>query len=164
MTIARVHDRLYRSEQMTTVKLDELLRDVGEDLAPALVTIDGMPVRLSVEASSIEIAVDQAVPLALAVNELVSNAIKYAFRDGRSGRVWITLERADDAHARLAVEDDGVGLLEDFDPGASKGLGMGLVTGLVSQAGGTFAHGRSERGGARFVIVFPLARSSAGRG
>jgi two-component sensor histidine kinase len=162
MTIARVHDRLYRTEQVTTVKLDELLRDIGEDLAPALITVDGIPARLRVEGTQVEISVDQAVPLALAVNELVTNAVKHAFPEGRAGHISVMLELIDEANARLGVDDDGIGLPQGFDPKASSGLGMGLVIGLVSQAGGTFTYGRSARGGARFVIEFPLSKASIG--
>lgn len=161
LTIARVHDRLYRADHAATVKLDELLTDVGEDLGPTLVTIDGFPVNLSVKAASVELGVDKAVPLALAVNELVTNSVKYAFSGRGNGHVWVNLSLTQGGSARLTVEDDGTGLKEGFEPSVSSGLGMGLVTGLVRQAGGVFSFGRSERGGARFVIDFPIGETRA---
>jgi two-component sensor histidine kinase len=154
LTVARVHDRLYRTDKLATVKLDELLRDVGDDLSPTLLTIDGAPVTLIVEAEPVEITVDKAVPLVLAVNELVTNAVKYAFPRGRPGRIRVTLRDGGDV-VSLVVEDDGVGLPPGFDMTKSTGLGFTLVTGLVSQVGGTLASDAAPTGGARFAIAFP---------
>ncbi len=154
LTVARVHDRLYRTDKLATVKLDELLRDVGDDLAPTLLTIDGAPVTLAIDTEPVEVSVDKAVPLVLVVNELVTNAVKYAFPRGRAGRIWASLRDGGDV-VRLTVEDDGTGLPPGFDLAKSTGLGFTLVTGLVNQVGGALAHDASPRGGARFAITFP---------
>jgi two-component sensor histidine kinase len=154
LTVARVHDRLYRTDKLATVKLDELLRDVGDDLAPTLLTTDGAPVMLVVDADPVEVTVEKAVPLVLAVNELVTNAVKYAFPRGRAGRVWAQLRSGSD-DVTVIVEDNGAGLPPDFDTAKSTGLGLTLVAGLVNQVGGTLTPGTSPQGGARFTIVFP---------
>jgi two-component sensor histidine kinase len=154
LTVARVHDRLYRTDKLATVKLDELLRDVGDDLSPTLLTVDGAPVSLAIDAEPVEIAVDKAVPLVLAVNELVTNAVKYAFPRGRPGRIRATLRDGGD-EVSLVVEDNGVGLPADFDMTKSTGLGFTLVTGLVHQVGGTLTPDGAPNGGARFTITFP---------
>jgi two-component sensor histidine kinase len=154
LTVARVHDRLYRTDKLATVKLDELLRDVGDDLGPTLLTVDGAPVMLVVDAEPVEITVDKAVPLVLVVNELVTNAVKYAFPPGRAGRIWVRLRNGGD-DVTLIVEDNGIGLAADFDMSRSSGLGFTLIAGLVAQVGGALAPGKAPQGGARFTVVLP---------
>jgi len=71
--------------------------------------------------------------LALIVNELVTNAVKYAFSNRDDGRIYVRLARQDAGTALVSVRDDGIGLAADFDLKKSKGLGMQTVTGLAKQ-------------------------------
>jgi len=157
MTIAHVHDRLYRSDQATRVKLDGLLEEVGDDLLPTLVTLDGAAIDLVVEAEPAELAVDDAVPLILIMNELVASAVKHAFPAGRGGRIWVELAIVEGGIAILAVDNDGCPVSED-DPGAAADLPMTLIRGLAGQIGGSLSHRVSERGGTRFEVRFALVR------
>jgi two-component sensor histidine kinase len=163
LTVARVHDRLYRTDKLATVKLDELLRDVGDDLGPTLLTVDGAPVMLVVDAEPVEVIVDKAVPLVLVVNELVTNAVKYAFPRGRAGRIWVRLRNGGD-NVTLIVEDNGTGLPADFDMTRSTGLGFTLIVGLVGQIGGTLTPGTAPQGGARFTVTLPRVAAKPAEG
>jgi two-component sensor histidine kinase len=82
---------------------------------------------------------------------MVSNAFKYAFPEERSGTISVSLESSNGGY-RLKVEDDGVGLPDDFDMGSTDSLGMQLVSTLIDQLDGTIDVGR--KGGTSFTIDF----------
>jgi two-component sensor histidine kinase len=93
---------------------------------------------------------DLAVPLGLLVNELVTNAFKYAY-PGASGEVRVELTADSPERLRLEVSDQGVGLPADFNPARSKSLGMRLVVSLTRQLGGKLEW-QDARPGTRFVL------------
>ena len=93
------------------------------------------------------------------VNELVSNALKHAFPDGRGGHVLVELRDLGGGQYALVVSDDGVGLPADFDLGRGQSLGLQLVGDLSQQLGGTVAVSRES--GTTFTITF---RSDQGKG
>src|SRR5262249_56626410 len=119
MMVARIHGRLEQKDGRSSLMLDGLLRDVTNDLAKTLMSPDGAAVALSVDVVPIEVSVEKAAPIVLALNELITNAVKHSFSGGRTGRVRVALVPIDAGNARLVVEDDGVGLPPDFDPAAS---------------------------------------------
>ncbi|WP_410218247.1 sensor histidine kinase [Paracoccus sp. (in: a-proteobacteria)] len=134
MTIAQVHDRLWRANEVHMVDLAPFMEGLCDQLrasaAPGLT--------LSCDFAPVMLATDQAVPLALLGNELVTNAFKYAYPEGQ-GDVRITIQPAEQGHLRLMVCDEGQGLPPDFDAASASSLGMTLVTGLSRQL-----RGRSE--------------------
>ncbi len=133
--VAQVHRRLYTSEQIATVALDQYLSALVDDLQiSARNGEEG--VRLSVEAAPLAIDPDRAVAIGVIVTELVINASKYAYPDG-GGPVRIFL-RLGDGSVELSVEDDGVGLPETVDPNAT-GLGNRIVRAMASKLGATLA-------------------------
>jgi two-component sensor histidine kinase len=84
----------------------------------------------------IELDVTQGVPLGLLINEALTNAFKYAFADGKSGTITLTLVRLATTTYQLTIADDGVGLPIGFDPAQSRSLGMVLLHGFSGQLGG----------------------------
>ncbi|WP_207460360.1 PAS domain S-box protein [Azospirillum sp. SYSU D00513] len=138
---ARLHERLHGIEDAETVEFASVLREVCADIhgtSPA-----AERVALAVEAVPMVLPADRALPLALLTNELVTNAIKHAFPQGRAGRIQVRFGPAGDgtetagpgAGWELRVCDDGAGLPEDFDSAAPRSLGMRLVTALAGQIG-----------------------------
>lgn len=151
LTIARLHEHLYQAGNFEQVELRRYLGTICTDLAAAL---PGHGCAFACTLHRSLVRVDLAVPLALIVTELVTNAMKHAFV-GPLGTVAVTLEDAGDGRGRLVVADDGVGLPPDFSPERAAGLGMQIIRGLVGQVHGTLrAQGGS--GGTRFEVVFPL--------
>lgn len=142
-----VHEHIYRTDQFGTAEvsayLEKLVKDIvaGFDTAAAVETdIDGVHVHR-----------DHLMPLGLIVNEALCNAIKYAFPDGREGKIEIRLKADGDNRATLTIADDGVG----FDPhDPSEGMGRRLVQGLVGQIGGQMHYDNGETGSA-FILIFP---------
>lgn len=95
----------------------------------------------------------KATLLALLISELAINASKHAFPAGRTGEISVTLKFVRGRY-RLTVADDGIGLPDEFDPAASRGIGMKLVVGFVCQLGGTLDI-RAGTPGATFAVTFP---------
>lgn len=133
--MARVQDRLQRDDGAgSVVYADEFIAGLCNDLRAAL--IDLRPIRLEVRAERHALPQEEAVAVGLIINELVTNALKYAFPEDRSGLVWVIFER-DEAGFRLQVRDDGVGI-EPHRPAQGTGLGQRLVRSLATQVGGSF--------------------------
>jgi two-component sensor histidine kinase len=91
------------------------------------------------------------MPCGLVLNELLTNALKYAFPDHGPGQVEVDARRLDDAMIRIEVSDDGIGLPDQLDLDSSNTLGLSLVRGLVAQLGGRIE--REPGSGTRFAIT-----------
>jgi len=151
-SMALLHEVLYRSESLARVPFAMYLERLCAHLSRAFGGDPGR-VRLDSDATGIELALDQAVPCGLIVNELVSNALKHAFPAGRSGSVVIELRRDTDGGMILRVTDDGVGLPPNLDCAETETLGLQLVRILTTQLEGVL---RVERGhGTAFHITIP---------
>ncbi len=153
-TIAGVHDRLWRSDEIHSVNLAEFMGELCEQLRSS-----AKPGQTLADAfAPVSIAADQAVPLGLLANELVTNAFKYAYPDG-AGEVSISVQPDAAGHLRLTVRDRGVGLPPGFDAGTSKSLGMKLIATLARQLGGE-PQWRVAEAGTVFMLDF-LPRAGA---
>jgi two-component sensor histidine kinase len=109
-------------------------------------------VSLEIDANDVFLSIDAAVPCGLIINELVSNALKHAFVDGRAGKVYISLRPDHDHRLILTVGDNGVGFPDDVDYHDTESLGMQLVNTLVDQLDGTID--LHCNGGTQFEIAF----------
>ncbi len=152
-SMGRLHEQLYRSGDLARIDFAEHLRRLCEALAD-LRPHDGVSVR--VEADPVICPLDLATPLGLIANELVVNALKHAFPDGRPGRVTVTLREEAGAVA-LAVADDGVGCAGRLPSG---GVGSTLVAALARQVGGTLSY-EVERGCVARLVVPKAALATA---
>jgi two-component sensor histidine kinase len=148
--IARAHHRLYRGDQVRTIDLAAYLVDLCSDLqasaAECRIETD-LPDR-------VDAATDRAIPIALVVTELVTNAAKYAYPDRAPGRILVRLARGAADSIELSVADDGVGLPPGFDAVASRGLGMRIARALAQQVGAELQV-RARDPGTEFVLVMP---------
>jgi two-component sensor histidine kinase/CheY-like chemotaxis protein len=126
--VAQVHRRLYTSHDLKSVLLNQYLGALLEDLRRSA---EGNRMsRLTLKAEPIEIDPDRAVAIGIIVNELVMNAVKYAYPDG-AGPIHVDLTARDD-HLQLSIADDGVGLNVKTDP-RSTGMGQRIVTSMASK-------------------------------
>ncbi len=150
-SMALVHERLYQSSDLSYVDFAEYLRRLTTHLFHSY-GLDAGRIELEVEAGDVRLDVNTAVPLGLIINELVSNALKHAFPDGRRGKIAIGLKPLEGKRFRLAVSDDGAGFPEGVDFRNTESLGMQIVTMLAEQLEGELA---LERGaGTKFVLTF----------
>ena len=132
-SIAQVHKALYRGARKDAVDFGAYLRDLCAGVEQALVHDDRVKVKVEVEAHSLP--VDTAIPLGMVVNELVTNAVKYAYPSPDHGLILVRFVRVGDRLV-LTVRDSGRGLpaISESRPGG--GLGMKLVKSLVAQVQG----------------------------
>jgi len=149
-SMALIHETLYRSGSLAEIDFGEYV----EGLIQELLRMYNVPlgvITITTDIKNIQFGVDTAIPCALIINELVSNCLKYAFPDGRTGEVTIALQRANGAHT-LTVADNGVGIPADLDFRTTDSLGMQLVVTLVNQLEGTIELDREN--GTAFAISF----------
>ncbi|GAB4576368.1 MAG: histidine kinase N-terminal 7TM domain-containing protein [Anaerolineae bacterium] len=153
-SMALIHERLYRSHIFASIAFGDYLNDLVATIMDTY-RKHAQAVHYVVHADPVPLDLDTAIPSGLIVTELVSNALKYAFPNGQRGniQVWFTYNDAEGMF-HLAVEDDGVGLPQDFDMGRTHSLGMQLVQSLTRQLGGTLLLKRLGQG-TRFEIRFP---------
>lgn len=152
-TVAQVHHRLYQSGQYHQVAFGSYLRDLAAELSNGLsLGLGGGTVR--VEADEATLPTDHVIPLALVVNELVSNAVKHAYAPGTHGDVLVRLEAVPGGGHRLTVADDGRGLPDGFQLGRGDTLGMKMVRALTAQVKARLTVAPNAPG-TRFVIDIP---------
>ncbi|MEI6606927.1 MAG: PAS domain S-box protein [Verrucomicrobiota bacterium] len=150
-SMALIHEHLYRSDNLAAVDLAAYLRQLSKHLLRTLVLTPGT-VQLHLNLSHMVLEIDQAVPCGLLVNELVSNALKHAFPDGRKGELWVLLDNlADGVGWHLRVSDNGVGLPPDLDLEHITTLGLKLVSDLSRQLGASLSFGSGP--GAVFEVL-----------
>jgi len=156
--IARIHDLLQAGGDAQSLDFTRYLRELGASLATTA-GIDGRHRTLVVEAEPMTLPADTAQALALAINELVTNAFQHAFTPDRPGTVWIQCAVDADGTLSVTVADDGKGLPNDFQldggagPERGSGLGFQLVAMMSAQIGARLDVGR--RGGAHFTFTLP---------
>ncbi|MDM8001144.1 MAG: histidine kinase dimerization/phosphoacceptor domain -containing protein [Dehalococcoidia bacterium] len=155
-SISLIHEKLYKDRLQPQTDQGEV--DFGayvRDLTDALFIsygVDRSAIRLVLDTSHTFLSLDAAVPCGLIVNELVSNALKYAFPGGRTGEIRIGLYGDPDGRVALVVRDNGVGLPPDTDLEHSSSLGLRLVKMLAQQLGAEVHIDGSK--GAEFKFIF----------
>ena len=157
MMVARAHEHLYRSRDLLTIDLGSYLSDLCKSLENGIECSFDQAV-----AVRIEMTAERAIPVALIVNELVTNAAKHGYPDG-VGKVWVTLNQdTTKGHAIVRVADAGIGLPPDFDLEGGKSLGMRIMRALSRQLGAALVVARRTQG-AEFALYLPYTGNSAGR-
>jgi two-component system, sensor histidine kinase PdtaS len=153
--IALIHEKLYQSSNYAEVPFSAYARGLAADVFHAAGVSPGK-VSLRLEVEDVALAVDKAIPCGLILNELMTNALKHAFPNGRPGTIRVELARAEHGGLRLAVADNGVGLAPGVDIRDSASLGLQLVTMLARQVDGDLEVDTAQ--GTRFRLTVPEAR------
>jgi two-component sensor histidine kinase len=149
--LGRVHHRLHLLDHQEKVEFRQYLQQLCEDLSNLLIE-EQIGYAIMVEGENIEIPTASAIPLGFIVNELITNAVKYA-----RGRITVRIDTMSPTICSLSVLDDGPGIPVGFDPAQSKGLGMKIVLSLIKQIGGELLILPGEDGrGSRFTVAFPI--------
>jgi chemotaxis protein methyltransferase CheR len=152
--LGQLYSKLSKSDAVEAVDVAAYLDDLCHDLV-TLVNNGDTAISLKTDIESVLLPTDQAIPIGLIVNELVTNAIKYAFPPNTKGMVLVTFKREPGRH-RLTVADDGKG----FDPRrADSGLGGRLVEGFAQQLGGQLER-ESGSQGTTVCLILPSLEGS----
>jgi two-component sensor histidine kinase len=148
-SIALVHEKLYQSADLAHVGFSDYAAALLDNLFE---TFDAHERGISkiVDVGAVRLGVDIAVPCGLIVNELVTNALKHAFPNGRKGTVRVVLCEGEDGALDLTVGDDGVGMPPDLDPRKTSSLGLDLVFTFAAQIDATVEIGNQNGTSFRF--------------
>lgn len=160
-SMAMVHESLYNSDSMAEVDF----ADYADNLARQLIdsySRDGH-IRLTTALAPVSMSINTAVPCGLILNEIVTNAVKHAFPDGRSGNIHLSLSQPDPRTCVLEVRDDGTGLPDGFDPAVGHSLGLHLIRSLSRQVDGVYEFLPASPGTlARLTLNVPPKKATTG--
>ena len=148
--IALIHEKLYQSDDYSRIPFADYARSLTKSVFEGSRSVVGS-VSLDLAFEDVALTVDKAIPTGLILNELVTNALKHAFPEGR-GVLRVELGRSADGQITLLVKDDGVGLPPGFDIRKSKSLGLHIVSTLAEQLKATL--GVSSEAGTSFRLTF----------
>jgi PAS domain S-box-containing protein len=152
--IALIHEKLYQSQDYGRIPFSEYAHSLASSIFDAARVSLGQ-VSLEVAIEDVALPVDKAIPCGLILNELMTNSLKHAFKEGRRGTLRVEFGKVDHGRRlRLVVRDNGVGLPDGIDIQKVDSLGLQLVCTLTEQLEGDIEVGSRE--GASFQVTFPL--------
>jgi len=149
-SMALIHEKLYRSTDLKRINFGEYIKTLSTDLFRTYVG-DPSRVRLNIDVEDVMLDINTSIPLGLILNELVSNSLKHAFPDERTGEINVVFTLTNDEY-QLKVSDTGIGFPSDLDYRNTDSLGMQLVTSLTSQIDGELELDTTK--GTEFCIKF----------
>jgi PAS domain S-box-containing protein len=149
-TMALVHEKLYQSNGLAAIDFGDYVGNLCNNL---LISFGNQEhILCEIESDCILLGIDKAIPCGLIINELVSNAFKHAFPNGRDGKIEIRILSLNDCEVELSVSDNGVGAPENLDFRNTETLGLHIVVTLVKQLKGRIDLDR--KGSTTFTIQF----------
>ncbi|AFZ14409.1 signal transduction histidine kinase [Crinalium epipsammum PCC 9333] len=152
-TMALIHEKLYQSDNLAKIDFLEYIQTLIQELSRSYgASKQAIAFKLNIE--KVHLEVDMAIPCGLIINELVSNSLKYAFKDRQTGEIDISLVQHSQSNSFiLTISDNGVGLPQNLDFRKTQSLGLQLVCRLTKQLGGSINLNPSQ--GTAFQIIFP---------
>ena len=155
-SMAMVHEKLYRSGSFAVINFAEYMPGLIRNLCLSY-KVNSSLISVNMDVEEIELDIDTAIPCGLMINELVSNAIKYAFPDNRKGEITVKICKVG-GRTCIVVSDNGIGLPQGLDIDNADSLGLQLVKVLAGQLNGTMEIERN--GGTVFrILIQPAVRS-----
>ncbi|MBF0557074.1 MAG: histidine kinase, partial [Nitrospirae bacterium] len=150
-SMAMVHEKLYKTKNLSQVCLSDYIQDLARALMESHNTNEKRII-LQVDVERIPVSIDTITPLGLVINELMTNALKYAFSDSRERRITITARLNEDEMTEISFSDNGVGIPNSINLKETESLGLTLVRTLVAQIMGTLE--MQIQNGTTFIIKF----------
>lgn len=149
-SMAFIHEKLYQAGDFSHLEFNHYIEDLVNMIGSSYDS-SYKNITTEIDADDVRLNLNQAIPCALLLNELLTNAYKHAFKKRKKGNIFIRLVEKNDT-IKLTVKDDGVGLPEDFDMKKSRSLGIRLVSTLVKQLEAEFDV--QSKNGTIFIIRF----------
>jgi PAS domain S-box-containing protein len=157
-SIALVHEKLYRSDNLAEIDFAQYISSLAASLLSSYRT-SSEHIALETKVEPISLDIDRAIPCGLILNELVSNALKYAFPENCAGQIQVELRATSEDLVQLTVSDNGIGIPAQFDLSQTKSLGLQLVQDFVNQLEGSVRIERQQ--GTIVEISFPCSVNQA---
>jgi PAS domain S-box-containing protein len=162
-TMALIHDKLYQSHNISVFNFAEYLDDLVGDLFHTY-RVSAQNLSYGVECNVEDIDLDLAISCGLIINEIISNCLKYAFPDGRSGRINVSYNKLDDGHLEIMVKDNGVGITKEIDVSQSSSLGMRMIYDLGKRKLKGTVDMTQDNGVTWRIVFMPPAPARVGAG
>jgi two-component sensor histidine kinase len=153
--IGKAHDQLSYASHTEKMDIGQYIQTICKDLDESVANCEV----ITDAHDGIFVSTDRAISIALIVNELITNAAKYAYKGKTGGKIWITVERNTNDLIVISVRDEGAGLPADFEIHKAKGLGMRIITSFAKQLNAEIV-ARSLRPGTEFILSMPAIISS----
>ena len=150
-SMALIHEKLYQSTDLKSIDFGEYISTLATKLFHTY-NADPRLIKLKINAENILLDINTAIPLGLIVNELITNSLKYAFPDGKPGKINVDFHPKD-LHYEFIVKDNGIGFPEDIDFKKTDSLGLLIVNSLTDQIDGEITLDKNN--GTEFKIKFP---------
>jgi PAS domain S-box-containing protein len=155
-SMALVYNKLYQSQNLARIDMGDYIKELTLGLIKSYTT-SPYRVTVNIDPSDVSLSVDMAIPCGLVINELVTNSLKYAFPENRTGQIAISLKEGSNQELALTVSDNGVGIPEGINPANTGTLGLKLVVNLVQdQLDGKIEVDRRQ--GTTYKITFPWSK------
>ena len=149
-SMAMIHEKLYQSTDFSYIDFGKYIEELVFDLFYTY-GVNPTIIKPDIQVGDFEINLDTAIPCGLIINELVTNSVKYAFPNGKSGTIKVEFKSVGEEYL-LTVADDGVGLPPNIQPDKTDTLGLQLVTSLLDQLEGELELDRTR--GTMYIIKF----------
>ncbi len=149
-SMALVHENLYRSKDLVNVNFSDYIKKLANLLYDSYKPNTKVDLKLDVE--DIFLDIETAIPCGLIINELVSNAFKHAFPEGKQGEIRVSMHLISENEVELIIQDTGIGLPKDFSIEKVNSLGLKLVKLLTEQLDGSLEIIKNQ--GTKFKIKF----------
>ncbi len=129
-SMALIHEKLYQSESLSDIAFDEYVQDLSISINQALDA--GNEIELVIDCDSFQLNVNQAIPCALIINELLSNAYEHGVNGKDDGQILLSIHKKN-KRVSVSVKDNGSGMPEDFDPKHTSSMGFTIISTLIGQ-------------------------------
>ena len=149
-SMSMIHEQLYQSEDLVKIDFSSYVNGLVKNLFQTYSTASQIELDVDVD-EEVKLNIETSIPCGLIINELVSNSLKHAFKDGLNGKIWVEMKKKDD-QIILKLTDNGAGLPDDFQLEKTSTLGLKLVNGLVEQIDGKIEVNTEH--GTSFIITF----------
>jgi two-component sensor histidine kinase/DNA-binding response OmpR family regulator len=135
-SITILHEKLYQSDNLAKIKIDEYVKILAEDLM-YFYELEESNINMILDIEDVPLNIETAIPCGLLINEMVANSLKYAFPNQKDGEIKIELHSNNEDQFNLTVSDNGVGIPDEINPENAETFGMQLVKYLTKQLKGT---------------------------
>ena len=153
-TIALIHQKLYQTHDVATIHMKPFLEELIQSISNSF-SAQEKHVTLTNKIDDVVLETDMAIPIALILNELISNAFKYAFNFKEGGIIDINFTNEGE-NIHIIVKDDGSGLPQNFDTATSGGIGFKLLNSFIEKLDGNLSIDRHN--GTSILMKFPLKK------
>lgn len=150
-SMALIHERMYQSKDLSSIDFSDYVQNLIADISYAY-GFDGSNLDINLDLNNYNLSIETVMPLGLIINELVSNSLKYAFKDQTENKINIILKKQNNDNFILEISDNGIGFPENIDFRNTSSLGLQLVNELVQQIDGQVELFNEK--GTNFIINF----------